>query len=248
MNSICSSCKQSILNNSLKKFCGSCQQIYCSNCLYQRIAIPKLNYQMHEVCTQCYHSISTEIMLQKPPKNFLKRLEQYQQPSLSSSKQIQMPINELDPETKALEERLEKLRMDFPGKSINNISNKISTNPNDLIKQMHDELSIQQHNDNSLAQRLRILHETMPAATPDTVILSSTKKSEEQSNDNNDDDDDEFPWCTVCNANATKRCLDCDELFCESCVKKIHRQSDYKKHQLESYKPSAKAKKKYNYY
>ncbi|CAF3688166.1 unnamed protein product [Rotaria sp. Silwood1] len=241
MSSICSSCKQIIINNSLKKYCGSCQQLYCSNCVYQRIAIPKLNYQMHEVCIKCFHSISTELMLQKPPKNFLQRLEQ--QPSLL--KQMQMPINQLDPETKALEERLEKLRMDFPATSIN-IKNKISTNPDDLIQQMHDELSIQQREDHSLADRLRILHETMPAATPDTVVLPSKTKFEEKSNDN-DNDDDEFPWCTVCNDNATKRCLECDELFCESCVKKIHRQSGYKKHQLESYKPSAKAKKKYNY-
>ncbi|CAF2805261.1 unnamed protein product [Rotaria sp. Silwood2] len=241
MSSICSSCKQILLNNTIKKCCGSCQQIYCSNCVYQRIAVPKLNYQMYEVCTKCFHSISTELMLQKPPKNFLQRLEQQQQPS---SKQIRMPVNQLDPETKALEERLEKLRMDFPAKPLNTTNN-ISNNPDDLIQQMHDELSIKQREDYSLQQRLRILHETMPAATPDTVILPSRKKSEEKSNDDNDDE--EFPWCTICNDNARKHCLDCDELFCESCAKKIHRQSDYKNHQLEVYKPSAKAKKKYNY-
>ena len=237
MTSICLSCRQTILNNSLKKTCGSCQKIFCSNCLYQRIAVPKLNYQMQEVCTPCFHSISTEMMLQKPPKNFMQRLEQQQQPQ----QQMRMPVNQLDPETKALEERLQKLRVAFPATPA--ATSTSSNTPDDLLRQMNDELSIQQKEQNSLEQRLRILHETMPAATPDTVVLPKSKQVEEEAND----EDEEFPWCTVCNENATKRCLDCDELFCESCVKKIHRQSSYKNHQLESYKPSAKAKKKYNY-
>ncbi len=237
MTSICLSCKQKILNNSLKKTCGSCQNTFCSNCLYQRISVPKLNYQMQEVCSPCFHSISTEIMLQKPPKNFTNRLEQ-QQPQ----QQIRMPVNQLDPETKALEERLQKLRMSFPSTPA---ASAIGNTPDDLLRQINDELSIQQNEQNSLENRLRILHETMPAATPNTVVLPKSKKEIEEEEENNEDE--EFPWCTVCNENATKRCLDCDELFCESCVKKIHRQSSYKNHQLESYKPSAKAKKKYNY-
>ena len=237
MTSICLSCRQTILNNSLKKTCGSCQKTFCSNCLYQRIAVPKLNYQMQEVCTPCFHSISTEMMLQKPPKNFMQRLEQQQPPQ----QQMRMPVNQLDPETKALEERLQKLRVAFPATPA--ATSASSNTPDDLLRQMNDELSIQQKEQNSLEQRLRILHETMPAATPDTVVLPKSKQVEEEAND----EDEEFPWCTVCNENATKRCLDCDELFCESCVKKIHRQSSYKNHQLESYKPSTKAKKKYNY-
>jgi hypothetical protein len=172
-------------------------------------------------------------MLQKPPKNFVQRLEQ-QQP------EKRMPVNQLDPETQALEERLQKLRKSFPSTST---AAAIGNTPDDLIRQMNDELSIQQNDDKSIENRLRILHETMPAATPNTVVLPSSKKVEEEENN----EDEEFPWCTVCNDNATKRCLDCDELFCESCVKKIHRQSGYKNHQLESYRPSAKAKKKYNY-
>lgn len=240
MTSICKSCKQTILNNALKKPCVSCNEIFCSNCLYQRVAVPKLNYQMHEVCSPCFHAISTQMMLQKPPKNFVQRLEQ-QQPSPSQQKRL--PVNELDPETKALEERLQKLRADFPATSTAIPSAKSNT-PDDLVQQMHDELSIQQNQDKSIENRLRLLHETMPAATPDTVVLPSSIKKEEEEGNN---EDEEFPWCTVCNDNATKRCLDCDELFCESCVKKIHRQSGYKNHELESFRPSTKAKKKYNY-
>ncbi|CAF1520519.1 unnamed protein product [Adineta steineri] len=240
MTHLCSSCKQIIVNNALRKSCGSCQQIFCSKCLYQRIAVPKLNYQMQEVCTPCYHSIGTQMMLQKPPKGFTQRLEQ-QQPQ---QQQVRMPVNQIDPETKALEERLQKLRMDFPSSSTTTAAAAagVANTPDDLLRQMNDELSIQNNDQNALADRLRILHETMPAATPDTVILPKPKEEVAD-----DDEDEEFPWCTVCNDNATKRCVDCDELFCESCVKKIHRQSSYKNHQLESYKPSAKAKKKYNY-
>ncbi|CAF4989146.1 unnamed protein product, partial [Rotaria socialis] len=202
MNSICSSCRQTLLNNPLKKACGSCQQLFCSNCCYQRVAVPKSNYQMHEVCSQCFHSISTELMLQKPPKGFLQRLEQ--QPPQQQKLQ-RPPVEPLDPETKALEERLAKLRVDFPAKSMSHASNQFES-PDDLMQQMHEELSIQQREDHALKERLRILHDTMPAATPDTVKLPSSIKPDENKDDG--DDDEEFPWCTVCNDNATKRCLE----------------------------------------
>ena len=191
---------------------------------------------MQEVCSSCYHRISTAMMLNKPPKSFMQRLEQ-QQPT-----QPRMPpAAALDPETRALEERLQKLRESFPATAARTTSD----TPDDLLRQMNDELFIEKTEHSALAQRLRILHETMPAATPDTVVLpSSTKQAKD---DDDGDDDKEFPWCTVCNENAKKRCLDCDELFCEPCAKKIHRQSGYKDHELEAYKPSAKARKKYNY-
>lgn len=233
MTSKCPACQQSMLNNDSKKHCRSCDKDFCSNCLYQRVAIPKLNYQMHEVCTPCFHAITSQMMLQKPPKGFLQRLEQ-QQPQQSK----RIPAEELDPETKALEERLAKLRQDFPAQKSQATKNYHT--PDDLIQQMNEDLAIQASSDRDLADRLRVLHETMPAATPDTVVLAKKPEEKEENAD-----DDELPWCTVCNDNATKRCLDCDELFCESCVKKIHRQSGYKNHQFESYRASAKLKKKY---
>lgn len=243
MTSICTSCKQTILNPVIKKQCVSCDGNFCSNCLYQRIAVPKFNYQMHEVCSPCFHAISTQMMLQKPPKNFVKRLEQ-QQPGIQRDRP--MPVNQLDPDVQALEERLRRLRETFPATSSSSmpVAAAMSNDPDDLIRQMNEELNIQQNQDQALADRIRVLHETLPAATPDTVILpSATKKDEVEENA----EEDEFPWCTVCNDNATKRCLDCDELFCESCVRKIHRQSGYKNHELQAYRPSDKIKKKYRY-
>lgn len=182
------------------------------------------------------------MMLSKPPKNFTKRLEEQQPPT-----QKRMPASApLDPETKALEARLQKLCVDFPASSPA-VDAAMGRTPDDLLRQMHDELAIQRTEQDSLAARLRVLHETMPAATPDTVVLPSAAKKKNDDDGGDDDEEEEFPWCTVCNENATKRCLDCDELFCESCAKKIHRESAYKKHQLESYKASTKAKKKYGY-
>ncbi|CAF0938781.1 unnamed protein product [Adineta ricciae] len=125
------------------------------------------------------------------------------------------------------------------------IPSSVAETPDDLLQQMNDALAIEQNAKNQekdLEERMRILHATLPPATPDTVVLPKPKVEDEAN-----DEDEEFPWCTVCNDNATKRCLDCDELFCEACVRKIHRQSSYKKHELESYRPSAKARKKYNY-
>lgn len=242
MTSICTSCKQTIVNPSLKKHCVSCEKDFCVNCLYQRIPVPKFNHQMYEVCTPCFHAISTQMMLQKPPKNFIKRLEQ--QPPVVAAAARPTPVNQLDPDVQALEDRLRRLRETFPATNSNPVIAPVAmgNDPDDLIRQMNEELMIQQNADQALAERLRILHETMPAATPDTVVLPPKKVEED-----NADEDEEFPWCTVCNDNATKRCLDCDELFCESCVKKIHRQSGYKNHQLESYRPTDKVKKKYNY-
>jgi hypothetical protein len=235
MASNCHSCKQSLEKKSLiGQRCASCEQTFCSKCLYQRIAVPKLNYQMSEVCSSCFHQISTQMMLSKPPKNFMQRLEKEQ--TISTTKQF---VHVLDPETKALEERLKQLRADFPS-----ASSATMKTTDELIQEMNNQLYLEKAQDESLAARLRILHETMPGATSNTVVLPTAINSEVE---DEEETDEEFPWCTVCNENATKRCLDCNELFCESCVKKTHRQSSYKKHQLESYKPSTKAKKKYGY-
>lgn len=233
MSNFCFSCKQLLVNQTLKRVCPSCQKTFCSNCLYQRIALPKLNYQMHDVCTGCYHQITSEMLLSKPPKGFMQRLEQTPQPLVQPRR--------ADPETQALEERLQKLRMEFPSPSASSAlpAAKPST-AEDLLQQMNDELLISKNEDDALEARLRLLHETMPVATSVTAVAKEMEKKE-------DDEEEEFPWCTVCNENATKRCLDCEELFCETCAKKIHRQSNYKKHQIEVYKPSAKAKKKYGY-
>ncbi|KAG8236182.1 hypothetical protein J437_LFUL013448 [Ladona fulva] len=30
----------------------------------------------------------------------------------------------------------------------------------------------------------------------------------------------QFPWCVICNENATQRCIDCDgDLYCDACFR-----------------------------
>lgn len=47
---------------------------------------------------------------------------------------------------------------------------------------------------------------------------------------------EELPWCTVCNEDATIRCVGCDgDLFCRQCFKEIHDDEEYRQHQTKSY-------------
>ncbi|XP_059611564.1 abscission/NoCut checkpoint regulator [Phlebotomus argentipes] len=49
-------------------------------------------------------------------------------------------------------------------------------------------------------------------------------------------DTEELPWCTVCNEDASIRCLGCDgELFCRECFKDIHDDEEYRAHRTKPY-------------
>jgi hypothetical protein len=48
----------------------------------------------------------------------------------------------------------------------------------------------------------------------------------------------EFPWCIICNEDATLRCLECDgDLYCRSCFKECHKDADIRGHSSEPFKP-----------
>ncbi|CAF0785093.1 unnamed protein product [Didymodactylos carnosus] len=282
-NGICASCQQKIGSSLLragntvtKKICPVCQFSYCSNCLYQKIAVPKLNYVMHEVCSKCYHQIQHEL-LQPPPKNFIKRIEKlpstdqfYNPPPNKTNdleqrlkqlrmesneqqltddqrlKQSRIELNEQQSTDDQLQQRLQALRGDQSSSSSTRNTlpkGKMSTNPDDLMAQMNAELTLDQKNKQTEDEHDQQLQERIRALGIDRATLPSTKPlfPEEQI----DEEEDELPWCTVCNDNATKRCNDCEELFCDKCAKKTHSEKYYKSHHLEPYKPSAKAKKKY---
>jgi abscission/NoCut checkpoint regulator len=50
-------------------------------------------------------------------------------------------------------------------------------------------------------------------------------------------DTEELPWCTICNEDATIRCVGCDgELFCARCFKEIHDDEEYRAHETKAYK------------
>uniref|UniRef100_A0A1B0CQ96 Uncharacterized protein n=1 Tax=Lutzomyia longipalpis TaxID=7200 RepID=A0A1B0CQ96_LUTLO len=49
-------------------------------------------------------------------------------------------------------------------------------------------------------------------------------------------DTEELPWCTICNEDATIRCLGCDgDLFCRECFKDIHDDEEYRGHRTKPY-------------
>lgn len=49
-------------------------------------------------------------------------------------------------------------------------------------------------------------------------------------------DTEELPWCEICNEDATLRCLECENLFCDRCFKEFHYEEDYKTHKTTAYK------------
>lgn len=50
---------------------------------------------------------------------------------------------------------------------------------------------------------------------------------------------EELPWCTICNEDATIRCLGCDgDLFCRPCFNEIHaNDEEYMEHRTKSFVP-----------
>ena len=47
----------------------------------------------------------------------------------------------------------------------------------------------------------------------------------------------EYPWCIICNEDATLRCISCEgDLFCKRCFRECHTDYDTKDHVKETYK------------
>ncbi|XP_015794351.1 abscission/NoCut checkpoint regulator-like [Tetranychus urticae] len=68
---------------------------------------------------------------------------------------------------------------------------------------------------------------------PDLSRLPSTLgiSSQDQKPSEPNSDEEELPWCTLCNEDAVIRCYGCEnDLFCRSCFKQFHRDSDMKGH------------------
>lgn len=51
-------------------------------------------------------------------------------------------------------------------------------------------------------------------------------------------DQDELPFCEICNEDASLRCLECENLFCNSCFREFHDEEDYKTHKTKPYQAS----------
>ena len=49
--------------------------------------------------------------------------------------------------------------------------------------------------------------------------------------------EEEYPWCIICNEDATLRCISCEgDLFCKRCFRECHTDYDTKDHVKETYK------------
>lgn len=53
---------------------------------------------------------------------------------------------------------------------------------------------------------------------------------------------EELPWCTICNEDATIRCIGCDgDLFCKGCFNEIHADDEeYREHRTKKFIPNEK--------
>nr|CAB3267941.1 abscission/NoCut checkpoint regulator [Phallusia mammillata] len=68
------------------------------------------------------------------------------------------------------------------------------------------------------------------------INVGETKKLTRQAECDPESTEDEFPWCFMCNDDATTRCLTCDrELFCKTCFRVVHRESDMRGHKTETF-------------
>ena len=71
-----------------------------------------------------------------------------------------------------------------------------------------------------------------------TQVIESLKLEDHDPVDDEDEfKQEEYPWCIICNEDATLRCKQCDgDLYCKRCFKECHRDADIRDHVGETYK------------
>ncbi len=73
----------------------------------------------------------------------------------------------------------------------------------------------------------------------DSLKLEDHALEDELSCDRKQDvvQEQEYPWCMICNEDATLRCQECDgEIFCIFCFKECHKDYDIRSHIGSPYK------------
>ena len=71
------------------------------------------------------------------------------------------------------------------------------------------------------------------------VIESLKLEDHDPSKDDEEEEfkEEEYPWCIICNDDASLRCKECDgDLFCKRCFKECHSDADIRDHSAEAYK------------
>ena len=68
-------------------------------------------------------------------------------------------------------------------------------------------------------------------------VIASLKLEDHDPDEAEEFKEVEYPWCIICNEDATLRCISCEgDLFCKRCFRECHTDYDTKDHVTETYK------------
>ena len=68
-------------------------------------------------------------------------------------------------------------------------------------------------------------------------VIASLKLEDHDPDEAEEFKEVEYPWCIICNEDATLRCISCEgDLFCKRCFRECHTDYDTKDHVKETYK------------
>ena len=106
----------------------------------------------------------------------------------------------------------------------------------EALKEQNEESGTSEPMDSETADLIkRILEEDrLEQSMRDAGI--SIKLPTESINKEDEEEEEELPWCFMCNADATVKCITCEDLYCNKCFKIAHDKYDLKAHNYEKYK------------
>ncbi|XP_055322309.1 abscission/NoCut checkpoint regulator isoform X2 [Sitodiplosis mosellana] len=96
--------------------------------------------------------------------------------------------------------------------------------------------SEQPHEDEEMLAKKLVTKYLDEAALPDSELTPEEKEFVNSVKPG--ENTEELPWCTVCNEDATIRCIGCDgDLFCKGCFNEIHDDDEYRAHRTKKFIP-----------
>lgn len=97
-----------------------------------------------------------------------------------------------------------------------------------------------QHEDEETLAKKIVTKYLDEAALPDSDLTAEEKEFVNSVKPG--ENTEELPWCTICNEDATIRCIGCDgDLFCKGCFNEIHADDEeYREHRTKKFIPNEK--------
>lgn len=89
----------------------------------------------------------------------------------------------------------------------------------------------------------RIMKQYLDEAKLDDIVLDPDEQeliSTIPSPPGDKKDLEELPFCEICNEDASLRCLECENLFCNNCYREFHDEEEYKSHKTKPYQAPKK--------